>query len=197
MNIQTEEEQEYFEGLKKLIDYLIFGRLKPPKMRKDETFKMGNNMIDLLAFVTKDNKMVDVETAKNDFEIRCTEFVNKSHKFDRVDLMNCFGFSSIRTYINLIAMFQPELAAKPKFMKNNDMRDAFITTDLIFKKKIAAEIQIYLNTHFTDFLSFIPLGVDRIDNDQYLLIQKTFVRHLDYTEVLQKCLFGFDEEVES
>ena len=82
-------------------------------------------------------------------------------------------------------------------MIGTEIGEPTITTDLIFKKKIAAEIQIYLNTHFTDFLSFIPLGVDRIDDEQYLLIQKTFVRHLDYTEVLQKCLFGFDEEVES
>lgn len=180
----TSNEQHH--ALIKLINYFLFQKFNVPKHRQDGTYKIGNQLISHLENIVKENEIVDQEAAVAYFENECKEFVLKSKKTERLDLLNSYGLSDIRVFNNTLSFLKPDMIKEFNLKENNDFKDAKIATALIFDKDISGEINLYLRTHFANLLQFIPLSIDRITEQQYVNIIENFGKNFTYEELLRK-----------
>lgn len=91
-----------------------------------------------------------------------------------MNLLKCYGTSEIRFLNHVLAQLMSVSKTDSSDLNHNEIREAEIATELIWDKKLPNEISQYLKTHFSDFLTFIPLNTDRLSKEQYDIIFKKF-----------------------
>ena len=104
-----------------------------------------------------------------------------------MNLLKCYGTSEIRFLNHILA----QLVSASNDLNHNEIREAEIATELIWDKKLPNEISQYLKTHFSDFLTFIPLNTDRLSKEEYDIIFEKFSKNLDNEEATEKILRGY------
>jgi len=63
---------------------------------------------------------------------------------------------------------------------------------LIWDKKQPNEIPQYLETHFTDILTFIPSNTYRLSKEEYgVIFEKFFLKKMDNEETAEKIFRGY------
>ncbi len=177
---------EGHKPLVQLINYFLFQRFTPPKIRKDSTYKIGDQLISHIDSIRDGNRLVDSQSAVEYFELQCKNFVSKLNKSERFNLLKCYGTSDITAFNNLLSSVHPEMIKEFDFKANNDFKESKVAHALIYDKSISGEIDLYLKVHFAELLSFIPLQTDRISEIEYIKIITNFGENLSSANILQK-----------
>lgn len=180
---------EHQQSLVRLINYFLFQRFTHPKIRKDQTYKIGSKLVSFLESIVDGNQLADQEAAVKYFEKESKDFVLKSKKNERLNLLKCYGSSDIRVFNNLISEINLNNIKNTELEQNNDFKEVKIVNSLVFEKKIPQEIALYLKSHFANFLSFIPLQSNRLSLGQYNQIIENFGKNFTYDELLKKEIF--------
>ena len=184
--MKTIVSENHHTALEMLINFLLFEQLHSPLFDENQTHRLSNYITQMKSIAERD-KETDIEELSYNFENVCKSFVKKLDKEDRMNLLKCYGTSEIRFLNHILA----QLVSASNNLNHNKIREAEIATELIWDKKLPNEISQYLKTHFTDFLTFIPLNTDRLSKEEYDIIFEKFSKNLDNEEATEKILRGY------
>ena len=178
--MEKHNQDDYLIVLKKLINCFLFQKVDAPKLRKDNTYKLSINTISFIHFFLQSKESEKTELLDGFYEKTASIFFIKAKKMDRINLMDCYGFSSIRTYQNIISLF----SSSGHFQK--DQRDLEIANQLIFQKQTPKEIIDYLKIHFSDILNYVPISSNYIKKENYEYILENYGINMDYNKTLDR-----------
>jgi hypothetical protein len=183
--------ENHHTALEKLINFLLFEQLHSPLFEENQTLRLSNYIISQMKSIAERGKETDTEELSYNFENECKTFVEKLDKEDRMNLLKCYGTSEIRFLNHVLAQLMSVSKTDSSDLNHIEIREAEIATELIWDKKLPNEISQYLKTHFSDFLTFIPLNTDRLSKEQYDIIFEKFSKNLDNEEATEKILRGY------
>lgn len=187
-SLQTES---YHLVLQKFINLILFGKIQNPKFLINKTeVPIHKNLSDFFHSLDSEigNERSEIITAY--YHERLDEYLKKLQYNDRVDLMNCYGFSNFRVCINIFSMLE---STKSKKAVNPQIRDAEIMMEMVWEKKLPEEIRDYLCMQFFDIFNKIPTDSDFITEEQYQNLVGRYIGEYNHNKVINILYQKFEE----
>lgn len=186
--------EEYFAVLKKYINICLFFKTTNPKFRKRSgDVKLHENVMQFYASLDSIKNNEEKEHLIQDFlENSIEKFRRSLRGEDWVDLMNCYGFSEVRTLLNIKSLF-----SVTGNTLNSDydpaLKDARILNEMIWERKIPKEIEGYIRMQFYDILNhlYFPDGI--ITEEEYQKLLDRYLCKYHYNKVLNIVHQNFEE----
>lgn len=185
--------EDYHLVLQKYINLILFGRISKPNFTQNNgEIKIQKSLLEFydLLDIEGQSPEATLEIITSQSENTLLNFRKKIKPRDLINLMHCYGFSSVRTVNKIAIIFNPKKSLEEL---NNQEQDIDLFNNLIQSTEFPREIKNYLNLQFFDFFSFIPYQSKIITEELYQFLVNRYVRTYDYDKVLNIIYKNYDE----